>query len=102
MTAFFVSVISVHESDRISGGLGGFHYSSIGSIIKGGDISYSEGIEENIMVLRKMWWYWGKCDGVDSKRPWNAEVNNIVLVNNTSCDGRVLKFVLVIRGIKKS
>jgi hypothetical protein len=51
LTAFFASVISVHESDRISGGLGGFHCSSIGSIIKGGDVSCSEGVEEKVMVL---------------------------------------------------
>jgi hypothetical protein len=33
LTAFFASVIFVHESDRISGGLGGFHCSSIDSIV---------------------------------------------------------------------
>ena len=32
--------------------------------------------------------------------PENAEVN-IILVNNASRDGRVLKFILVICGIKK-
>jgi hypothetical protein len=34
LTAFFASLIFVHESDRISGGLGGFHCSSIDSIVK--------------------------------------------------------------------
>ena len=39
-------------------------------------------------------------DSVDGKRPWNAKVN-IVLVNNASRNGRVLKFILVIQAIEE-
>ena len=70
----------------ISGELGGFHCSSIGSIIKS-DVGCSDGVEEKVVVLMVR----------DSK---NAGVN-IILVNNALSDGRVLKFILVIRSIKK-
>jgi hypothetical protein len=33
LIAFFASLIFIHESDIISGELGGFHCSSIGSIV---------------------------------------------------------------------
>ena len=62
----------------ISGGLGGFHYSSIGSIVE----VVILGVVEKVIVLIL----------------GEAEVN-IVLVNNTSRDGGVLKFVLVIQAI---
>jgi hypothetical protein len=50
LTAFFASVIFIHESDIISGGLRGFHCSSIGSIVIG-DVVYSDSVEEKVMVL---------------------------------------------------
>ena len=51
LIAFFASLIFIHKSDIISGELGGFHCSSIGSIIKGGDVGYNDGVEEKVMVL---------------------------------------------------
>ena len=87
LTAFFASAIFIHELERISAELGGFHCSSIGSIIKGVDVRCSGGVEEKVMVLMV-------------RDPENAKVN-IVLVNNASRNGRVLKFILVICGIKK-
>jgi hypothetical protein len=80
LIAFFASVVFVHESDIISGGPGGFHCSSIGSIVE----VVMLGIVEKVMVLIL----------------GEAEVN-IVLVNNASRDGRVLKFVLVTQAILK-
>jgi len=44
-------MIFIHESDRISGGLGGFHCSSIDSIV-------------NVVIVGV-----GSVDGVDGKRP---------------------------------
>jgi hypothetical protein len=83
LIAFFASVAFVHESDIISGGPGGFHCSSIGSIVEVVMLGVVE-IVEKVMVLIL----------------GEAEVN-IVLVNNTSRDGRVLKFVLVTQAIIK-
>jgi hypothetical protein len=86
LTAFSVSLIFIYKSDIISGELGGFHCSSIGSIIKG-NVGCSDGVEEKVMVLMV-------------RDPENAEVK-VILVNNASRDGRVLKFVLVICSVKK-
>ena len=44
LTAFFASLIFVHKSDRISGGLGGFHCSSIGSIVIG-DVGCGDSVD---------------------------------------------------------
>jgi hypothetical protein len=55
------SVIFIHESDKISGELGGFHCSSTESTVdlnKGGDVEYS--IEKGSVE---------KSDGVDGRRP---------------------------------
>lgn len=44
LTAFFASAIFIRESDTILGELGGFHCSSLESIVelnKGGDVEYS-------------------------------------------------------------
>ena len=76
MTAFFISVIVVYESDKISGGLGEFYCSSIDSIVL---------VIVIVLIVR------------------DPEIlkSILVLVNNTSRNGRVLKFVLVIWVIKK-
>jgi hypothetical protein len=61
LTAFFASARFIHESDKISGELGGFHCSSIESIVelnKGGDVEY--GSDKGSVE---------KSGGVDGKRP---------------------------------
>ena len=58
LTAFFASLKFIHESDMISGELGGFHCSSIGSIVIG-DVGCGDSVEEKVMVLMKN-------DGVDA------------------------------------
>jgi hypothetical protein len=54
---------------------------------KGVNVGCSDAVEEKVMVLMVR----------DLEMPKSI----LVLVNNASRDGRVLKFVLVIRGIKK-
>ena len=58
LIAFFASLIFIHKSDMISGELGGFHCSSIGSIVIG-DVGCGDSVEEKVMVLMKN-------DGVDA------------------------------------
>jgi hypothetical protein len=53
LTAFFASLIFIHESDKISGELGGSHCSSIDSIVIG-DVGCSDGVDS--------------VDGVDTLR----------------------------------
>jgi hypothetical protein len=50
LIAFFASLIFIHKSDMISGELGGFHCSSIGSIVIG-DVGCGDNVEEKVMVL---------------------------------------------------
>ena len=72
----------------ISGELGGFHCSSIGSIVIG-DVGCGDSVHEKVMVLMVR----------DPEMP--KSIYLVVLVNNTSRNGRVLKFVLVIQAIEE-
>jgi hypothetical protein len=50
LIAFFASLIFIYKSDMILGELGGFHCSSIGSIVIG-DVGCSDSVDEKVMVL---------------------------------------------------